>query len=279
MKARPVPCDRLYPVGLPAVIAGVASVLLSPGVWAMDVLLSAYLLTTPERQGRTALLRLWTCLKIGAVLAMFLVCTPVSIIGAILRMISGPFRRPFLYQTVSSSTDTRTANETDPADFTVATANVCLLPESLSRLNNLRHTEWRVTEVGRRVVDSQKQQSDKRTLETSSHSPNEEFLSSVDSTFPPNVDIFCFQEVFYSDASRRLTKELLKCYGHVISDVGICSFTNKWGLNSGLLIASKHPILAADFKPFRVKTKQDVVVAKGLLMVKGRSLSRQLNSL
>ncbi|KPP77413.1 sphingomyelin phosphodiesterase 3-like [Scleropages formosus] len=95
----------------------------------------------------------------------------------------------------------------------------------------------------------------------------------VSTLFPPNVDIVCLEEVFDKRAAHRLKEALSTILGHVLYDVGAyafqphgcCSFKF---FNSGLFVASRYPILEAEYHCYPNGRGEDALAAKGLLSVK-----------
>ncbi|XP_038067630.1 sphingomyelin phosphodiesterase 5-like isoform X1 [Patiria miniata] len=91
----------------------------------------------------------------------------------------------------------------------------------------------------------------------------------VNINFPAGLDFICFQEVFERRAAKKLVKTLHLWFSHIIYDVGVDSWRiNRHFLNSGLLFASRYPILDAAFECFSQSQNEDRAVSKGLLMVK-----------
>lgn len=88
--------------------------------------------------------------------------------------------------------------------------------------------------------------------------------------YVPGCDFVCLQEAFSQGAMPVLRDTLHRAFPYIIYDVGRYSWaTNRFALNSGLLFASKHPILAAEFQPFRTPPRgSDAFACKGLLMCK-----------
>ncbi|KAG8233161.1 hypothetical protein J437_LFUL014113 [Ladona fulva] len=87
--------------------------------------------------------------------------------------------------------------------------------------------------------------------------------------FFPLVDFFCFQEVWERFQASMLMKTLSKEYDYFIYDVGVYDLkTNLCMFGSGLMFASKKPILEADFKAFSLRTKHAKFVSLGVLCVK-----------
>uniref|UniRef100_A0A8C1XH18 sphingomyelin phosphodiesterase n=1 Tax=Cyprinus carpio TaxID=7962 RepID=A0A8C1XH18_CYPCA len=96
----------------------------------------------------------------------------------------------------------------------------------------------------------------------------------VSALFPSSVDIVCLQEVFDKRAATRLTRALGPLYGHVLYDVGVyacqpagtCSSFKFF--NSGLFLASRYPVMEAEYRCFPNGRGEDALAAKGLLTVK-----------
>lgn len=96
----------------------------------------------------------------------------------------------------------------------------------------------------------------------------------VSSLFPANVDILCLEEVFDKRAAQKLTQALRPVYGHILYDVGVyacqppCRCSSFKFFNSGLLLASRFPVLDAQYQCFPNSRGEDALAAKGLLSAK-----------
>lgn len=96
----------------------------------------------------------------------------------------------------------------------------------------------------------------------------------VSSLFPANVDILCLEEVFDKRAAQKLTRALKPTFGHVLYDIGVyacqpaCSCSSFKFFNSGLFLASRFPILEAQYHCFPNSRGEDALAAKGLLSAK-----------
>ncbi|XP_026083649.1 sphingomyelin phosphodiesterase 5-like [Carassius auratus] len=96
----------------------------------------------------------------------------------------------------------------------------------------------------------------------------------VSALFPSSVDVMCFQEVFDKRAAMKLTRALGPLYGHILYDVGVyacqpagtCSSFKFF--NSGLFLASRFPVIEAEYHCFPNGRGEDALAAKGLLTVK-----------
>lgn len=96
----------------------------------------------------------------------------------------------------------------------------------------------------------------------------------VSSLFPANVDILCLEEVFDKRAAQKLTQALKPVFGHILYDVGVyacyppCRCSSFKFFNSGLFLASRFPILEAQYHCFPNSRGEDALAAKGLLSTK-----------
>lgn len=96
----------------------------------------------------------------------------------------------------------------------------------------------------------------------------------VSSLFPANVDILCLEEVFDKRAAQKLTQELRPVFGHILYDVGVyacqppCCCSSFKFFNSGLFLASRFPVLEAQYHCFPNSRGEDALAAKGLLSAK-----------
>ncbi|XP_007241132.3 sphingomyelin phosphodiesterase 5 [Astyanax mexicanus] len=108
-----------------------------------------------------------------------------------------------------------------------------------------------------------------RTLGKAGDSPLD-----VSTLFPANVDIVCLEEVFDKRAAAKLTEALGSVFGHILYDVGVyacqpCGTCSSFKFfNSGLFLASRFPVLDAQYHCFPNGRGEDALAAKGLLSVK-----------
>ncbi|XP_051546053.1 sphingomyelin phosphodiesterase 3-like [Myxocyprinus asiaticus] len=98
------------------------------------------------------------------------------------------------------------------------------------------------------------------------------FDHEISAFFPANLDFLCLQEVFDRRAADRLRRQLHRYFPFVLSDVGRygwkgCCSQFKF-LNSGLLLASRYPILDAHYECFPNGRSEDALAAKGVLFAK-----------
>lgn len=100
----------------------------------------------------------------------------------------------------------------------------------------------------------------------------------VSALFPASVDMLCLQEVFDKRAAAKLADTLSPLFGHILYDVGVyaCSSgCNFKFFNSGLLVASRYPVMEAQYRCFPNSRGEDALAAKGLLCLKVRTLKIQ----
>jgi sphingomyelin phosphodiesterase 3 len=101
------------------------------------------------------------------------------------------------------------------------------------------------------------------------------FDHDVSAFFPANLDFLALQEVFDHGSTTRLRQQLHRYFPYVLSDVGRygwkgCGSSFKF-LNSGLMLASRYPILDARFQCYPNGRGEDALASKGALFAKVRS--------
>ncbi|XP_041693181.1 sphingomyelin phosphodiesterase 3 [Coregonus clupeaformis] len=94
----------------------------------------------------------------------------------------------------------------------------------------------------------------------------------ISAFFPANLDFLCLQEVFDHRATSRLRRQLHHYFPYILSDVGRyawkgCCSRFKF-LNSGVMLASRYPILDAHYECYPNGRGEDALAAKGALFVK-----------
>lgn len=216
------------------------------------------------------------------------------LLAFLVRNVLHQFRRPFCLSVRKDMTSARAKSA-----LSVATANLCLMPELLSKFNNLDKTAFRATQIGERLVIDQTHYTgmmdsclsnckndvgdgciDKPVDNVKDHSldkvnniiqfKNTDARLKVDIvTHFPHLDFLCLQETFDRDFAKLLLAELHKVYPWIVYDVGYTSpRLNYCGLNSGLMFASRYEILDVRFKQYAERCGSGFIIGKGLLMVK-----------
>ena len=106
---------------------------------------------------------------------------------------------------------------------------------------------------------------------------DETFDHEISAFFPANLDFLALQEVFDHGATTRLRRQLHRYFPYVLSDVGRygwkgCCSRFKF-LNSGLMLASRYPILDARYECYHNGRGEDALAAKGALFAKVRGFT------
>uniref|UniRef100_A0A8C4NHP7 sphingomyelin phosphodiesterase n=1 Tax=Eptatretus burgeri TaxID=7764 RepID=A0A8C4NHP7_EPTBU len=99
---------------------------------------------------------------------------------------------------------------------------------------------------------------------------DEPFDHEISAFFPANLDFVCLQGIFDRRAAEKLRQQLWPCFPHILYDVGACGF-QPCGFKffgSGLLLASRFPLLDAEFRCFPHARRVDALASKGALLAK-----------
>ncbi|XP_058500407.1 sphingomyelin phosphodiesterase 3 [Solea solea] len=101
---------------------------------------------------------------------------------------------------------------------------------------------------------------------------DETFDHEISAFFPANLDFLALQEVFDHGSTTRLLRQLHRYFPYILSDVGRygwkgCCSMFKF-LNSGLMLASRYPILDARYECYPNGRGEDALAAKGALFAK-----------
>ncbi|XP_040195884.1 sphingomyelin phosphodiesterase 3-like [Rana temporaria] len=270
-------------------LSSLSSALVFPSYWCIDHLLSCAVFTSVERSRRPGLRIFCLLLGVPLFLLLFLLSLPLGFLGFLFWAPLQRLRRPFSYQ---NSAKTRTLPDnilSGDCSFILISANLCLLPNGLARFNNLNRTQRRSAAISRLLCSSSEPAKNNcedmvpmcstgnalpmmeipyKTENDSSAEGDEPFEVSI--IFPQNADFVCLQEVFDGRASRSLRRCLGSTFPHILYDVGLsgphgCGF---WFFNSGLFLASRHPIMAAKYYFYPNGRGEDALSSKGLLCVK-----------
>ncbi|XP_037658262.1 sphingomyelin phosphodiesterase 3-like isoform X2 [Choloepus didactylus] len=242
-----------------------ARALLFPAYWAADQLLGYW---APAARTRS-LGWLSSAAGAGAALLLLLACLPLALPGLLLWLPLQPWRRPFCYQPPPQCW-TPPALWRPPADptrcFGFLSANLCLLPHGLARFSNLPHSQRRAAAVGATLLAGLRPARYGAT--GCSLPPSEAPCGVLVAAVPAGLDFVCLQEVFDLRAARRLVHLLAPNLGPVLYDVGALGLQpgpHLKLLGSGLLLASRYPLLRAAFRAFPNARREDALASKGLL--------------
>ncbi|XP_023680120.1 sphingomyelin phosphodiesterase 5 [Paramormyrops kingsleyae] len=152
-----------FPNGLTQGLHAVAWGLILPCFWALDRLIAACRSTTLERAQRAEmecyLHPLKVVFSVILFLVLFLIFAPFALLGFLVWVPLQRIRRPFSYyrrKTEVEDGEGRSGwlQRDDRGTFMFVTANLCLLPDSLARFNNLANTELRAAIIGRRILQA-----------------------------------------------------------------------------------------------------------------------------
>ena len=147
--------------------------------------------------------------------------------------------------------------------FSFGTMNVLLGQEILSKLNNCSFVYDRLKKIAAQIV----KQGDS-VLFNMENVDQMLKKNSVLSRFP-KMDFICFQEVTDRFFALALVSMLRKHYAHFLFDIGENTLkTNMYLANSGLMIASKYPIVKVKFHPFTKKKGWQRAVSFGIVICK-----------
>uniref|UniRef100_A0A8C3ULL2 sphingomyelin phosphodiesterase n=1 Tax=Catharus ustulatus TaxID=91951 RepID=A0A8C3ULL2_CATUS len=251
--------DSPFPSRTVAAVAAVAEALLTPGYWSAELLL-ALQPTTAERAH-------WRLHRAGPYLAValrvlaapvlalaLLLALPPALLGLLLWLPAQARRQPFVLQHTATAAVAEPWEPRSHRGFTFVSANVCLLPSGLARFSNLAGTRWRAAAIGRLLAAG-----------ITMPDPMPPVLSTH---IPPDTDFLCLQEVFDAAAANELRRRLGRRFPYLLWGVGPgglrCGRLRVLG--SGLLMASRYPLLAARFHPFPNGAREDALANKGLLV-------------
>ena len=185
--------------------------------------------------------------------AMCILFIPLALVGSIVCTVTELFLSPANHSKITNQKLHIARKCGDCTEFTLLSNNVCLMPEALSRINNLPNTLERATAIGKQLItDGAK-----------------ELENDIELELPANIDVICLQEVFNESAWNILNRLLNNRFGHIIFDsqrtwISPSHFTM---MNSGLYIASKYPIIRSEFYPYSDGYLEDKLCCKGLLLV------------
>uniref|UniRef100_A0A8C3FHR3 sphingomyelin phosphodiesterase n=1 Tax=Chrysemys picta bellii TaxID=8478 RepID=A0A8C3FHR3_CHRPI len=244
--------------------------LLFPSYWATDCLLDLRETTAERRQRQCCPLR---ALVTGPLLLLLLILSmPVALLGLLLWLPLQAARRPFTYKhNMLSRQPVGWELPGKGKAFSFVSANVCLLPNGLAKFSNLGQIKQRVAHIGQRLTEGEASASFAGPRSHQSPTGREGLgPGEISAPFPPDVDFMCLQEVFDQRAGARLCQLLSPFYEHIVYDVGAYGLQGCSALkvfNSGLFLASRYPVLAAQYRCYPNGICEDALSAKGLLSV------------
>lgn len=179
-----------FPNCFVAALHAISWVLIVPCFWFLDRFIATWKSTTLEKTARREQECYLHPLEVffGSIFffILFLIACPFAFIGFLLWAPLQCCRRPFSYHEEAKTEDETSFRPTDKTSFVFASANLCLLPDSLARFNNLGHTQRRAAAIGRRIVDGVHRPDIRIIVESPSScgtlSPSLSMLTEVNST-------------------------------------------------------------------------------------------------
>ena len=272
-------------------------------LWAqlLDKALSYLVLTSAEKSNNGSFIYyvynflnflLWIKLTILMTpIGVYVYCIWFILFRKLLR--TRPFEIEINYDIVDNQIITNQVLQGSDIPFEILSMNVCLLPETLSRINNLHSAHIRLESIGNLLNKTKStacchlnvNETCLKKYSTSSNVSKKEETTSksnniINSKFNVNViddvlkqsnsDFLCLQELWTIETSKKLKSLISKTYKYICYDIGKSTFKlNKYiGFDSGLLVASKYPIVKVEFKQYSVKAGTCSLTGKGLLMIK-----------
>lgn len=244
-----------------------------------DVFLGCLIHTTKELQKPYLLIHVYLFFLplsvIGLILALPILLIGFSVWFSIQWMKTTPYR----YSYVQFGDENKELIL--KATYSCMTTNLCLLPESLCKFNNLDRPMQRATVLGNIIANGKKDSAVKEKGATcrmrrngnnntwSSSTSNSSFDNSILTSVDPPDFLFIQEGSWVLYFGEELGKQLHSVYPHIIYDVAKHSFRGNFCFGtSGMMFACKYPIMDIEFKVFKDSCTQCVLASKGLLQVK-----------
>ncbi|XP_063103628.1 sphingomyelin phosphodiesterase 3 isoform X2 [Cavia porcellus] len=151
-----------FPNSCLSALHAVSWALIFPCYWLADRLVASFIPTTYEKRQRAddpcCLQLLCTALFTPIYLALLVASLPFAFLGFLFWSPLQSARRPYIYSRLEDKGPGGGAallgewkGTGTGKSFCFATANLCLLPDSLARLNNVFNTQARAKEIGQRI--------------------------------------------------------------------------------------------------------------------------------
>uniref|UniRef100_A0A452HG60 sphingomyelin phosphodiesterase n=1 Tax=Gopherus agassizii TaxID=38772 RepID=A0A452HG60_9SAUR len=246
--------------------------LLFPSYWAADCLLDLRETTAERQQRRCCRCCPLRALVTGPLLLLLLILSmPGALLGLLLWLPMQVARRPFAYKhnMLSRHPEVWELPGTGKV-FSFVSANVCLLPNGLAKNSNLGQMKQRAARIGQCLTQGEASASFASPRSSQFDGEREAGPREISVPFPPDVDFVCLQEVFDQRAGAHLCQLLSPFYEHIVYNVGAYGLQGCCTLkvlSSGLFLASRYPVLAAQYCCYPNGIREDALSAKGLLSV------------
>ncbi|XP_047003443.1 sphingomyelin phosphodiesterase 3-like [Schistocerca americana] len=242
--------------------------LMLPWVTLLSLLLSCCVVR--ESAARSVEDKIMNIIMGSIYLLLVIVVSPVGVIGIVLWLIICRNFKQEKYTYVEVNSDCESAfisKRNENKYFTFGSANVLLAPEFVCRLNNVTDSKTRAAAIAEIFTNH----TGKHLHNLDQEDAGYEVCSKLESLHSevPYTDFLCLQEVWERSYALILIDRLKDEFKYFLYDVGEYSWDiNHCMLGSGLMFASKKPILAADFKTFSYRTKHAKYTSQGVLCVK-----------
>ena len=181
-------------------------------------------------------------------LLLSLILTPFAVSGFFLWIFISTFLHSDQFSLIVLSNEA----EKDQENYSFGTMNVLLGQEALGKFNNASLVYRRIQTIAAAILSQ-----DQRHLTNMEHSNDVNVkISKAETVLAnfPRMDFICLQEVFDRIHALALISMLRQDYKHFTFDIGDSSIkSNCFLLNSGLMVASRFPILSVRFHPFTWK--------------------------
>ena len=216
-----------------------------PLIVTSSMTVSTLMSLTPDT--RSGLRKLCDMALVGPALGFLsLVLLPFAIFGFVVWILINIFCDSKRYSSVEILSK-ENSEQKGEGKYSFATMNILLGQDAIGKFNNCSLVYNRIPKIAAEIRNQEDYYIENLSNEKLTKS------ESVVSKFP-RMDFICFQEVFDRIHSLALISMLRKHYRHFIFDIGDNSLgTNGFLLNSGLMIASKYPIMEVKFHPFSWK--------------------------
>ena len=226
-------------------------ILTYPLIVTASLTVSTFMSLTPDT--RTMVRKLCEMALVGPALCiMSLVLLPFAIFGFVLWILICLFCDTKRYSSVEIFNNEKSESERRREDkkYSFATMNILLGQEVIGKFNNCSLVYNRIPRIAAEIRRQDKCHLENVLILDKKLSKSDSIMSAF-----PRMDFICFQEVFDRIHALTLISMLRKHYRHFIFDIGENSLGfNSFMLNSGLMVASKHPIKSVLFHPFSWKS-------------------------
>jgi len=230
-----------------------------PWITIFSLMLASYLGLRPDpRSLQTKLLHYFVFGPALASVCLFLL--PFAAFGCCLWILTCIFFDSADYSLISFDPS---SDEVNKSQYTFATMNVVLGQEIHGKFNNCSFVYERLKRIASQIL--------KQNHNSLSNFSDEKDITKSDTIISqfPQLDFICFQEVTDRFFALALISMLRKRYSHFVYDIGVNKFgVNMFLANSGLMIASRYPILSVKFNPFSKKKGWQHAVSFGVVICK-----------